>query len=107
VVQGTDTELRLGNAVLLLTRLPVSEEELNAFIAGPSAAKSGKKEPAVPNLLVFSNWWILRITSTVPIKIPTGPKICFVSNTGGWCLHKINFCCPVNLWIRTRIIFKC
>ncbi len=49
VVQGADTELRLGNAVLLLTRLPVSEEELTAFIAGPSAAKSGKEEPAVPN----------------------------------------------------------
>jgi len=47
MVQGTDTELRLGNAVLLLTRLPSSEEELNAFIAGPSAAKSGKIEHAV------------------------------------------------------------
>jgi hypothetical protein len=68
VVQGTDTELRLGNAVLLLTRLPVSEEELTAFIAGPSAAKSGKKEPAVPNWLVISNWWILGITSSTVLR---------------------------------------
>jgi hypothetical protein len=72
MVQGTDTELRLGNAVLLLTRLPVSEEELTAFIAGPSAAKSGKKEPALPDWLVylyiFNYFLILGISSTVREK---------------------------------------
>ena len=33
-MKGADPEPRLGNAVLLLTRLPTSEDELSLFISG-------------------------------------------------------------------------
>ena len=43
MLQGTDCEVRLGNAVLVLTRLPTSHQELAAFISGASATKSGRR----------------------------------------------------------------